>query len=341
MNIIISPIFNQFFSGRIWMGLDYRVIAKCLEELGYNVEIIEFSKVADDYKLLPENSLFFYSFSYNVTYHQYMKDVLYDVKQCRPDVCLLPDLDMLFSFENKGYQELLKKRLNFGNLDGKYLGDISDLTTTLKFPIVYKLLNGAVSSGVFLVKNQSELVNLVHKNIKRSAKEYVNYLRRLRKKKTPSSMTPNHELMDQNFKDFFSKRHSFVLQNFIPNLNCDYRVLVFGNKFYTMRRAVRENDFRASGSGLQEWVEPSERILTFALEICERLNVPFISLDIADDGEKCYLIEFQGLGFGASALINSEFYYQIEGNIWNKVNEKSKLEETFSYAINHFIHENS
>ena len=324
------------------MGMDYRVIAKCLEELGYNVEIIDFSKIAENYNLLPKDSLLFYSFSYNDTYHQYMKDVIYDLKQCRPDVILLPDLDMLYSFENKGYQELLKKRLNLGNLNGRYIGDISDLKDEkLNFPVVYKLLNGAVSSGVFLVKNQVELEKLVQNRTKRSLWELINYWRRLRKKNNPTSMTPSHELVERNFKDFFSKRHLFVIQDFIPDLDCDYRVLVFGDKFYTTKRMVRENDFRASGSGKQEWVEPSKKMLEFAKDIREKLNVPIIALDIAKDNKEFFLIEFLSLGFGAVTLIKSEFYYKFESNNWTKVSEKSNLEETYAYAINYFLSSNN
>lgn len=340
MKIIISPIFKQFFSGRVWMGLDYREIANSLKEMGYNVEIIDFSEVAYNYNLLPENSFFFYSFSYNDNYHQYMKDVLYDLKQCRPDVRLLPDLDMLFSFENKGYQELLKKRLNFGNLNGQYVGDLSDLKTEVKFPIVYKLLNGAVSSGVFLVKNYTDLEKLIQDKTRRSPLEFINYLRRLRKKNKSSSMTPNHELIDQNFKSFFSKRHSFVLQDFIPNLDCDYRVLIFGNKFYISKRMVRDNDFRASGSGKQKWVEPSKEILEFSEQVRKKLNVPIIALDIAEDKGKFFLIEFLGLGFGAVTLIKSDFYYIKKNDDWNKINEPSNLEKSYSYAIDYFINNN-
>lgn len=341
MNIIISPIFQQFFSGRIWMGLDYRIIAEALEEMGYNVKVINFAQIAQNYNLLPQNSLFFYSFSYNDDYHQYMKDVLYDLKQSRPDIRLLPDLDMLFSFENKGYQELYRKRLAFGALEGDYFGDISDMQIKeIELPIVYKEINGAVSSGVHLVKHQSDIINLTRKKKKRNLWETVQYLRRMAKKKEPSSMRPTHEFIEKNFAEFFLKRHPFVLQKFIPNLDCDYRVLVFGDKYYTMRREVRKNDFRASGSGVQEWVDPSANILNFAFNITNKLQVPFISLDIAENTEGCYLIEYQGLGFGASALIKSDFYYKFKEDNWFKITEKSDLERTFAYAINHFIHEN-
>jgi hypothetical protein len=38
-------------------------------------------------------------------------------------------------------------------------------------------------------------------------------------------------------------------QNFIPDNDSDIRVVVVGEKAFAIKRMVRENDFRASGSG--------------------------------------------------------------------------------------------
>jgi len=45
-------------------------------------------------------------------------------------------------------------------------------------------------------------------------------------------------------------RSKFIVQEFIPDLSNDWKVLVFWDKYYVLRRKNRPNDFRASGSGL-------------------------------------------------------------------------------------------
>ena len=48
-------------------------------------------------------------------------------------------------------------------------------------------------------------------------------------------------------------RGKIVVQEFIPGLKNDYKVLIFGSKYYVLYRRVREGDFRASGQGLLEY----------------------------------------------------------------------------------------
>jgi len=104
-----------------------------------------------------------------------------------------------------------------------------------------------------------------------------------------------------------------------------------------LNRKVRENDFRASGSGKLAFIEPPEEVLAYAREIYSKLDVPFISLDIGYDGVVCNLIEFQGTHFGPYTLVNSESYFIYSENKWIKINEKSILEEEYVESISKFI----
>lgn len=65
MTIIISPVYNHFLSGRIWMGIDYDFI-KIHLEVKHNASviiiiIIPFQDLKESLPNIPENSVLFYS----------------------------------------------------------------------------------------------------------------------------------------------------------------------------------------------------------------------------------------------------------------------------------------
>lgn len=163
----------------------------------------------------------------------------------------------------------------------------------------------------------------------RSKDYYIYYLKALYKK-IKGNLNP-HYFEDEKY---FGR---IVLQEYVPDLECDWKVLVFGNKYYALRRNVRKNDFRASGSGLFAFEIPDDRILDYAKSVYEKMNVPFLSLDLCmDKNGKVYLIEFQGLHFGPYTLINSPHYFTYQES-WEKVEAKSALAEEYANAVASFI----
>ncbi|ESU22157.1 hypothetical protein FEDK69T_21330 [Flavobacterium enshiense DK69] len=317
------------------MGLDIETIKTTLESgFGHTVEIVDFAKIAGDYSVLPYNAVLFYTASYNENYNQFIKDVVFDISQSRPDVLLLPNIDQLYSFENKGYQELYKKRIGIKNVPGSYFGDTDDfLATDVSYPFVYKSLRGAMSSGVQLINTGEEFHRIVRKGKKIGLVERLRLLKKERKKHKDQSLQPVEKYSDVNFSKFFTKRNPFVVQQFVPGLECDYKVLQFGEKYFVLKRSVRDNDFKASGSGKFEWVEPSEKVLDYAESVIVKMNVPFNSLDIVETADYCALVEFQGIGFGPLTLIGSSFYYQKFNGNWQKIMAKSNLETEYANAI--------
>ena len=141
-----------------------------------------------------------------------------------------------------------------------------------------------------------------------------------------------------NFKPQSSARRKIVVQNFIDGLSCDYKVLVFGSKYYVLQRGVRPGDFRASGSGLFEFPqELSNGFLDFARQVYESFDVPFISMDIAQKGNEFYLIEFQFVAFGTYTLEKANWHFECSGNSWQKIASNDNLEQEFCNAIDRYI----
>lgn len=341
--IIISPLFKNFMSGRIWMGLDSEKIKNILiTKFNFNVIIIPFKNLVDQLDTIEKDSILFYSSFYNKEYLSYIKDTIHFISSTRPDIVLLPNQKQLLALENKGFQEYYKKELGIKQVDGKYYGDINELLhdkNKMTFPFVLKLNEGALSSGVQLIHGQEELINFQASIKKRSLKEKAAFL--LNKKnsfKKDSNLEPIEYLLEKNFEDFFQKRKPVVTQAFVQNLECDYKVLVFGEKYFVLRRKTRENDFRASGSGNFEWVKPPFEVLDYARNVFQKMSVPFISFDIGiDRNNECYLFEFQGTAFGPLTLTGSNSYFKFENYKWIAIEETPNLEDAYAYSIANFI----
>ncbi|WP_367103880.1 RimK family alpha-L-glutamate ligase [uncultured Psychrobacter sp.] len=320
MKVYIATLPNGFFgsTGQSWKSLNVNKIAGLLE---YNTEIITINDLKNIE--LNESDTVVYTSSDEENIRLYMRDIMYFINQkCR----ILPNYNMLLGHENKGFQELLRKELGFGNLKGNYFFDIDD--SILPTPKVLKTVSGAGSSGVFLVKNKKDMKDIKDNHFDVSKKRRLIKLQRRIKLK-------------RNEFYFYKYRHKgfnrFVEQEFIPNLKNDFKILVFGNRFYTLKRSIRKNDFRASGSGLFEYVTAPEEVLNFAKSIFSKLDNPYASLDIAQSANGCHLIEFQGTNFGPLALLKSSTRKVFLDNNWIEEKNDQDLEENFAYAINMFL----
>jgi len=142
----------------------------------------------------------------------------------------------------------------------------------------------------------------------------------------------------------YESRHQgkFIVQPLIPQLTEDYKVLVYGDQYYVLRRGVRPGDFRASGShfnyqaGRQSGVP--EEVLNFVEKIYNKFSVPHLSVDIVFDGLRPYLIEFQAVYFGTTTHAKfSEEYFIRKAGKWQLEKKTMNQEEVFAYAVAHFL----
>jgi glutathione synthase/RimK-type ligase-like ATP-grasp enzyme len=192
--------------------------------------------------------------------------------------------------------------------------------------LVMKPANGARSSGVRLVEGHVAQLHYARKlsstfNIFEYLKNMINTIIR------------------KNYRKKSLHRRKFIVQEFIPGLDGDFKVLIYGKKYYVLTRKNRKNDFSASGSGIFSFPESLPTgLLDYAYEVFTTFNVPFISLDIAHNGKRFDLIEFQFLSFGNYTLERSKFYFaRSANNIWTKIEEKPNLEREFSSSVAQYL----
>ena len=127
------------------------------------------------------------------------------------------------------------------------------------FPKVFKLKGGAGSSNVQLVRNKSQAIKLTKKAFGSGFKIYDGFASLKERFRMYKEGKETIIGVLKSFYRFFKNpiysdvmgviKNEIYFQDFAPNNDFDIRVIVVGDKAFAIKRLVRKNDFRASGSG--------------------------------------------------------------------------------------------
>lgn len=323
MRVLLVTWPNGFFgsSGSSWESLDVGKIKAVLWERlssvipGLAVDIVPIDKLLNE---VARDCLVVYCSADSNDLRDYIKDHIHIASQ----VCeVVPSFEHLMAHENKGYQALYRDLIGIEHLNGSYHVSKEDLIRP--FPYVYKTVGGAGGTGVRLISGNLDVASVMLSDFRVSFFRAVkNLIRRLHLSKQRYDI----------YKYRYSAFRQWVQQEYIEELDGDYKVLVFGEKYYPLRRYVRKGGFKASGSGLIAFDTPPVEVLYFSKKIYESLNCPYVSLDIAMDGNVPKLIEYQGLNFGPKAVKLSKGYWALDSN-WSFVEEEPVLEREFALAL--------
>lgn len=277
-----------------------------------------------------------YSFSQRPEIRAYLKDMATFLHT--EGYQLVPSLEILLCHENKGYQELVKNKYHIDDLNAYYFAEIEEIKQyDLKYPVVLKRLDGSNGKGVFLVEDEVSLIKKVNSLTPLyTSSQKADLMRRkyFRKEKSYKEY-PNYNNKNdlEQYRKHIKEHKRFVIQEFISGLDHDYRVLVAGDRYYITKRHTKD-DFKASGTKLFDFdIAEPEAILAFAKEVHEKIDSPFLSLDICRKGDEFYLIEFQGLHFGMNVVVKGSGYYKYEGNGFTFTTQKPSPEETIAYGL--------
>lgn len=325
-DVLIVTDYNGLYRQDIYrsQGIDLDAFARRVEEAGHRVRRTTYGRLLQGEVSRWEGQHVFYTSSENMEYKECIKDVVYMLGMRNE---LVPGFDMLMCHEDKLFQELHKRRLGIRSLDARLYSTLGELKADLggiAFPVVVKKGEGSGSASVYKARDARELVRIARRAM--FDKTVPLFYAKALYKKLSGRLNP-HYFEDERY---FGR---LVLQEYVEGLECDWKVLAFGDKFYALRRRVRRNDFRASGSGLFDFADPGDGILDYARLVYERMDVPFLSMDLCmDGGGAVYLIEFQGVHFGPYTLIESPHYFTHEGG-WRKTEARSCLAEEYANAV--------
>lgn len=337
-NILLLTDYKGFFGSKqktiIYNGgMNISKLESLFSKAGFGFQVMHVNQVIIS-ELIQNKPTILYTSSEdkNSLYKSFIEDVIYHLEQAGLNV--LPRFEYLKAHNNKVAMELLRERSNFNpirTINSNVFGTLEEIHKSLNrlvYPVVLKTASGAMSKGVSVANTQKELLHQVKKissssSLKHDIKEILRTIKYYKKYKRES---------------FYRKK--YIVQNLIPDLSNDWKVLVYGNRCYSLYRGVRKGDFRASGSGnfLFKKKLPSG-MLAYAHSIKEFFDVPHISLDIGFDGNKFHLIEFQFLYFGTTTLEKAPFYFVKNDETWDIIDEVSDLEEVYVSSIVDYLND--
>ncbi|MEG2127398.1 MAG: hypothetical protein RRY72_08040 [Bacteroides sp.] len=311
--------------------MNVSVLVQYFESLGYVVETTSYAKIDMSRDYRKTVVLYTSSEDYGLYYRSYIEDVVLALKE--KGARLIPDYPYFRAHHNKVFMEMLRDIL-LPDHDRLLIGTFGAYEEMLQAKIpegkyVLKKAAGAGSSGVLKSENNAELRKCARKLSRNPS--IVALLKEWK-----------HRVL-YGKKYYRTSRHcqKFVVQRYVEELSGDFKVLKYGSRFYTVYRENRKNDFRASGSGRLTFEFPAgvccDSLLDFARGISDNIHTPLLSMDIAFDGDRFYLIEFQCMHFGPYAAECSDHYYEYENEEWVQHDEPCDLERVFCDAIHSFI----
>jgi hypothetical protein len=326
---------NGFFGQRLmpWESMDVDRLEQLLSA-DFEVRRLTWYDVANG-KAQPKGAVIVHSSSQQPAYKAFIDDVLLYLDAS--DNTLVPSIHTTRSHENKGYQELHKKLLNITSPKAIYAAKDEEVDwADLQYPAIMKDTTGFGSTGVRLVNSRAEVLR--HLAVVREPLTYRGTGKYVRKQL--GFWFRKLVLRRKNLRpygNYYDPLAPFVLQSFVADLTFDFKVLAFQDRMFVLKRAVRKDDFRASGSGRFEFVEVPDSLLGFAEELLRSFREPYMAFDICFDGSDYHLIEFQGVHFGPYTLMKSPFHYVRKLEVWELTRESVTLEHAVAESIKSYL----
>ncbi len=223
---------------------------------------------------------------------KFAKQLLFSVQASGKKV--FPDFNTVWHFDDKVGQKYLLESLQaplataFVFYSKKVALEWAGQTN---YPKVFKLRNGAGSDNVRLVRYKHEAVNLINRAFGRGFRQYdawSNLKERYRKYKIGKTNLTDvlkgivRIIRTTEYSRVTGKERGYAyFQEFIPGNDFDIRVIVIGDKAFAIKRLVRRNDFRASGSGyiLYDKEHFDKETISLAFEVSGKLKAQCMTYD--------------------------------------------------------------
>ncbi len=329
---------NHHFFGQTrkpWVSMNVDQMVDVFKAHGWKPEVFPFHAVANG-KVSIQNALVLYTFSQKVNRRQYILDVVRFLDDGTN--VLIPRYDLLKCHENKGYQELYKRRLHIASLEAFYFSKFEEVGEyPIHYPMVLKSVDTSNGKGVFLVRSEKELKKRVYRLERQNIGTLLDLFRR-KDFRLPKHYPEYPEYSNREdylqYRDYILKEKNFILQEYVPGLDFDYRVVGMYGKYFVIKRFAFKGDFRASGTKKHDYrvvVEPS--LLDFAESIFQKFDTPFLAMDIGVQNGRFCLFEFQALHFGINSILRTPGFYQKENSGWRFTEARSKIETELAEAL--------
>ncbi|MBS7786430.1 hypothetical protein KIH23_03900 [Flavobacterium sp. CYK-55] len=233
------------------------------------------------------------------------KSLLFSLEQC--GVKVFPNYNTAWHFDDKVGQKYLFEQLGFEAVQTWVFYEKQTALQWAKqqqFPKVFKLRGGAGSQNVKLVRSLGEAQRMIKTAFGSGFKAYDawgSFKERIRR--WGIGKAELKDIAKGFIRLFIPPRYSKVMgreinyilfQDFIPNNDSDTRIIVIDHKAFALKRMVRKNDFRASGSGIFAYERSvfGERCVKMSFEYTQKLNAQCVAYDyIFDEQNNPLLVE--------------------------------------------------
>jgi len=259
----------------------------------------------------------------------FAKQLLYSVQLSGRKV--FPDFYTSWHFDDKIGQKYLFDAINAPRVPTWIFYDKNEAlewAKTVDFPKVFKLRCGAGSQNVRLVKNRNSAYKLIRKAFTSGFNAYdpMGSLKE-RWRLNRLGKTNSRDLLEGMVRFILPPPYSIVrgkekgyiyFQEFIPGNDYDIRVIVIGDKAFAIKRMVRENDFRASGSG-EIYYERSlfnESTIRLSFDLAASLKSQCIALDYVHQNGNPLVVEIS-YGFSPEGYTPCPGYWDKD-LIWHE-----------------------
>lgn len=163
------------------------------------------------------------------------------------------------------------------------------------YPKVFKLAGGAGSSNVKLARTEADAIKFIDKCFGAGFPQFDkvgNLKEKFRKAKENKASRQSVLGVFKGVARLFvttefarkksPERDYAYFQDFIENKGFDIRVVVIDDKAVALKRMVRENDFRASGSGdlVFENEKIDKRYIELAFDVSDKLKTQSLAIDL-------------------------------------------------------------
>ena len=255
----------------------------------------------------------------------FAKQLLYSLQIAGKKV--FPDFNTGWHFDDKVGQKYLLEAIDAPLVPSFVFYSKKEALSWIKkttFPKVFKLRGGAGASNVKLVKTPKEAVKIVNKAFGSGfsqfdrwgyLKERFNKWRKGRNSFIGVMKGIGRLFVPTSYAKMHSKEKGYVyFQEFIPGNKTDFRIKVVNGRCWGFQRKVRDNDFRASGSGYLIFNNsqiPMEMV-AIALNVAKKLSLQSVAFDFVIDKKynKCLIVEMSyGFGFDENETKNGYWDY--------------------------------
>lgn len=236
--------------------------------------------------------LFIFRWQHIGDHHQMAKTIILIVEKEMGIKCF-PNIETCWHYDDKIRQYYLLKQHGFPMIESWIFWDrkqaLKWLETT-EFPVVFKLKGGAGSNNVILINHKNQGEKLVNRMFRKGIKSgRVPDKNATRYKDFNLYKTIHHwggnilrKCRGEDTNPFWQIHKNYVLfQKFLPNNKYDTRITVIGNRALAFRRFVRENDFRASGSGKIDYNidKVDKKCIKMAFKVSKQLQFQSMAYD--------------------------------------------------------------